>query len=64
MANAIIQETNAVQAVPPPSVVKPVQAVAVVVNCDYEEAEFEAVKKAIREGYPASQSNYWHDQFS
>jgi len=69
MPDVIIQQTNAVQAAPPPTVVKPVQTVAPVqvassvVNCDYEEAEFEAVKKAMRAGYPASASNYWHDRF-
>jgi hypothetical protein len=44
--------------------VAPVQPVsAPVINCDPEEANFEAVKKAMREGYPASLSNYWHDRF-
>jgi hypothetical protein len=63
MSEAIIQETNAVQAAPPPTVVRQVQAIAPVVNCDNEEAEFEYVKKAMRAGYPASDSNYWHARF-
>lgn len=63
MSDAIIQQANAIQEAQPPTAVKPVQAVAPVVNCDSEEAEFEAVKKAMRAGYPASLSNYWHDRF-
>jgi hypothetical protein len=65
----IYREPNPVREVPPPKGVKPVQAVAPVqsaapvINCDYEDAEFEAVKKAMRAGYPASASNYWHDRF-
>jgi len=46
------------------TVVAPVQPVAApVINCDYEEADFEAVKKTMRAGYPASASNYWHVRF-
>lgn len=66
----IIQEQSSamekpVQASPTvKTVVAPVQPVAApVINCDYEEADFEAVKKTMRAGYPASASNYWHVRF-
>jgi hypothetical protein len=59
----IYREPNPVREVPPPKEAKPVQSATPVIDCDYEEAEFEAVKKAMRAGYPASASNYWHDRF-
>ena len=31
-------------------------------NCDYQEAEVEKIRKAMREGYPANKSNYWHER--
>jgi hypothetical protein len=66
-----IQEQNSDQTAPVEpaapterSAVVPAQAAAApAITCTSEEAAFEAVKKAIRAGYPASLSNYWHDRF-
>ncbi|MEQ1589564.1 MAG: hypothetical protein ABL902_04325 [Gallionella sp.] len=33
------------------------------INCEYQDAELESVKKAMRAGYPDSLSNYWHERF-
>jgi len=69
LPHAINQEPNSVQTAPVQSVVAPVQVVEPVkvaipiINCDYEEAEFEAVKKVMRAGFTASQANYLHDRF-
>lgn len=67
----IIQEQDSGQTAPDHpaapregSAVVPAQAVAApTMTCTSEEAAFEAVKKALRAGYPASLSNYWHDRF-
>ena len=67
--STIYQEPNSDQMTSHPPVKAPVQVAvpsqvpAPVIKCDYEEAEFEAVKKAMRAGYPDSQSNYWHERF-
>lgn len=66
-----IQEQDSVQAAPiqpaaprERSAVLPARAVAApTITCTSEEAAFEAVKKAIQAGYPASLSDYWHYRF-
>lgn len=65
----IYKEPNSVQPAPPQSLAAPVKAAAPaqvaapVISCDGQEAAFEEVKKGMRAGYPASQSNYWLEQY-
>lgn len=72
LPQAIVQEQNSAQTAPvqptAPTVkltVVPTQSVAAsAITCTNEEAAFEAVKKSMRAGYPASQANYWHERFT